>query len=133
MSLNLYCKNIVKITLRWSYFKFISIGLKQNLGSRCSKFYFKSNNNNNKNYIFFLGGQARGFIWTPWAGYRANPDFQTFLVNGLSLSGSYSHKIFTQSGSCKNISPIYLGPWCTVTYTSYTVYLYIRQTIMLKG
>ena len=38
-----YCKNIVKLKLRWSYlsFKLISIGFKQNLGLGCSNFYFK--------------------------------------------------------------------------------------------
>ena len=45
LSLNLYCENIVKIALIWSYFKFISIGFKQNLGLGCSKFYFKGQNN----------------------------------------------------------------------------------------
>ena len=35
---------IVKIALIWSYFKFISIGFKQNLGSECLKFYFKGQN-----------------------------------------------------------------------------------------
>mgnify|MGYP007088683087 CR=1 FL=1 len=38
-----YCKNIVKLKLRWSYssFKLISIGFKQNLGLGCSNFYFR--------------------------------------------------------------------------------------------
>ena len=39
---------IVKIALIWSYFKFISIGFKQNLEPGYSKFYFKGQK---KNYI----------------------------------------------------------------------------------
>ena len=33
---------IIKIALKCSYFRFISIGFKQNLESECSKFYFRS-------------------------------------------------------------------------------------------
>ena len=49
-------------------YKFISIGFKQNLGSECSKFYFKDQNKK-KNlkilyiiFFFFVLGQAKGFI-----------------------------------------------------------------------
>ena len=50
-------------------YKFISIGFKQNLGSECSKFYFKDQNKKKKNlkilyiiFFFFVLGQAKGFI-----------------------------------------------------------------------
>ena len=64
------CKNIVKIALIWSYFKFISIGFKQNLGSECSKFYFKGQNKKKKFKIlyiifFFLGAKPRGSFEPP--------------------------------------------------------------------
>ena len=38
-----YCKNIMKLKLRWSYLSFmlILIGFKQNLGLGCLNFYFK--------------------------------------------------------------------------------------------
>ena len=56
---------IVKITLIWSYFKFISIEFKQNLGSGCWKLYFKGQNKKNIYIYIYMLGQTKGFIWTP--------------------------------------------------------------------
>ena len=52
-------------------YKFISIGFKQNLGSECSKFYFKDQNKkkNFKNFIynffFFCFGPSQGIHLNP--------------------------------------------------------------------
>ena len=52
-------------------YKFISIGFKQNLGSGCSKFYFKGQKK--ILYIIFFWGPRQGVHLNPWAGCRAAP------------------------------------------------------------
>ena len=82
---------IVKIALIWSYFKFISIGFKQNLKLRYSKFYFKGQKKKNSiyNFFFFLG-KARGFIMNPCAGGRATPGTTRFGSGGCQTTYSYT-------------------------------------------
>ena len=69
-----YCKNIVKLKLRWSYssFKLISIEFKQNLGLGCSNFYSKGSRWQNlkilihKNFVWArAGGSPPGLNVTP--------------------------------------------------------------------
>ena len=69
-----YCKNIVKLKLKWSYssFKLISIGFKQNLGLGCSNFYFRGlkwknlKKNLYKNFVWArAGGSPPGLNVTP--------------------------------------------------------------------
>ena len=81
---------IVKIALIWSYFKFISIGFKQNLKLRYSKFYFKGQKKNSIYNFFFFLGKARGFIMNPCAGGRATPGTTRFGSGGCQTTYSYT-------------------------------------------
>ena len=76
-----YCKNIVKLKLRWSYssFKLISIEFKQNLGLGCSNFYFKMSKwkKKFKNFIHknFVWARSEGSFEPP--GLNVKPPMNT--------------------------------------------------------